>query len=265
MSKKKKEEDKITKYLLIIISIIILIVITVTGISLYRSGTRSNRNNLFNNNDIIVREGSSLYTYYKNYQDSKIESLIKGYSYKDSFAMIIEDVLNINDKTYLSGVIKSGKVSVGDILEVSGMSIESIQVKIDKILIDGISSSSASIGSRVELIITNKNNITKGQVISTPNSLITTNNIKTRIYLYKEDEGNNTTILKDLNSSINISLWNTPITGKITNIDNIIRSGEYTNVDILLDKDITIDIGYSFKIIEDNTTVGVGVITEVNN
>ncbi len=116
-----------------------------------------------------------------------------------------------------------------------------------------------------DMDVKDKNNIIKGQIISTPNSLITTNNIKTRIYLYKEDEGNNTTILKDLNSSINISLWNTPITGKITNIDNIIRSGEYTNADILLDKDITIDIGYSFKIIEDNTTVGVGVITEVNN
>lgn len=265
MSKKKKEEDKITKYLLIIISIIILMVIIVAGIALYRSGTKSNRNKLFNNNDIIVREGSSLYTYYKNYQDSKIESLIKGYSYKDSFAMIIEDVLNINDKTYLSGVIKSGKVNVGDILEVSGMSNESIEVKINKIIVEGFSSSSASIGNRVELIITNKNNIIKGQVISTPNSLITTNNIKTRIYLYKEDEGNNTTILKDLNSSINISLWNIPITGKIINIDNMIRSGEYTNIDILLDKDITIDIGYLFKIIEDNTTVGVGVITEVNN
>ena len=71
--------------------------------------------------------------------------------------------------------------------------------------------------------------------------------------------------MKDLNSSINISLWNIPITGKIINIDNMIRSGEYTNIDILLDKDITIDIGYLFKIIEDNTTVGVGVITEVNN
>ena len=178
--------------------------------------------------------------------------------------MIIEDVYITDGKTYISGVIKSGKVNTGDILEASGMSIDSIDVKINKILIDGISVNSAYIGNRVELIINDKVDVIKGQTIATKNSLITTNSIETRIYLYKEDEGNNTTISKELNSSINISLWNTVVSGKIINIDNMIRSGEYTNVDILLDKDITVDIGYSFKIIEDNTTIGVGVITKVN-
>lgn len=260
--KKVKKEDEITKNLLIIIPILMVISIVISGVSLYKSGIRDSKKN--DNNNLIIREGSSLYTHYINYQESKIESLIKGYSVNDKFAMIIEDVYVTDSKTYISGVIKSGKVNTGDILEVSGMSIDSIDVKINKILIDGISVNSAYIGNRVELIINDKVDVIKGQTIATKNSLITTNSIETRIYLYKEDEGNNTTISKELNSSINISLWNTVVSGKIINIDNMIRSGEYTNVDILLDKDITVDIGYSFKIIEDNTIIGVGVITKVN-
>ena len=260
--KKVKKEDEITKNLLIIIPILMVISIVISGVSLYKSGIRDSKKN--DNNNLIIREGSSLYTHYINYQESKIESLIKGYSVNDKFAMIIEDVYVTDSKTYISGVIKSGKVNTGDILEVSGMSIDSIEVKINKILIDGISVNSAYIGNRVELIINDKVDVIKGQTIATKNSLITTNNIEARIYLYKEDEGNNTTISKELNSSINISLWNTIVSGKIINIDNMIRSGEYTNVDILLDKDITVDIGYSFKIIEDNTIIGVGVITKVN-
>lgn len=260
--KKVKKEDEITKNLLIIIPILMVISIVISGVSLYKSGIRDSKKN--DNNNLIIREGSSLYTHYINYQESKIESLIKGYSVNDKFAMIIEDVYVTDSKTYISGVIKSGKVNTEDILEVSGMSIDSIDVKINKILIDGISVNSAYIGNRVELIINDKVDVIKGQTIATKNSLITTNSIETRIYLYKEDEGNNTTISKELNSSINISLWNTVVSGKIINIDNMIRSGEYTNVDILLDKDITVDIGYSFKIIEDNTIIGVGVITKVN-
>ena len=260
--KKVKKEDEITKNLLIIIPILMVISIVISGVSLYKSGIRDSKKN--DNNNLIIREGSSLYTHYINYQESKIESLIKGYSVNDKFAMIIEDVYVTDSKTYISGVIKSGKVNTGDILEVSGMSIDSIEVKINKILIDGISVNSAYIGNRVELIINDKVDVIKGQTIATKNSLITTNNIEARIYLYKEDEGNNTTISKELDSSINISLWDTVVSGKIINIDNMIRSGEYTNVDILLDKDITVDIGYSFKIIEDNTIIGVGVITKVN-
>lgn len=260
--KKIKKEDEITKNLLIIIPILMVISIVISGISLYKSGIRDSKKN--DNNNLIIREGSSLYTHYGNYQESKIESLIKGYSVNDKFAMIIEDVYTTDSKTYISGVIKSGKANTGDILEVSGMNIDSIDVKINKILIDGISVSSAYIGNRVELIINDKVNVIKGQTIATKNSLITTNNITARIYLYKEDEGNNTTISKELDSSINISLWDTVVSGKIISIDNMIRSGEYTNIDILLDKDITVDIGYSFKIIEDNTTIGVGVITKVN-
>ena len=260
--KKVKKEDEITKFLLIIIPILMVVSIVISGISLYKSGIRDSKKN--DNNNLIIREGSSLYTHYNNYQASKIESLIKGYSINDKFAMIIEDVYTTDNKTYMSGVIKSGKVSIADIVEVSGMSIDSINISIDKILVDGISVNSAYIGNRVELIINDKVNVVKGQTIATKNSLITTNNIEARIYLYKEDEGNNTTISKELDSSINISLWDTVVSGKIIDIDNMIRSGEYTNVDILLDKDITVDIGYSFKIIEDNTTVGVGVITKVN-
>ena len=260
--KKVKKEDEITKNLLIIIPILMVISIVISGVSLYKSGIRDSKKN--DNNNLIIREGSSLYTHYINYQESKIESLIKGYSVNDKFAMIIEDVYTTDSKTYISGVIKSGKVNTEDILEVSGMSIDSIDVKINKILIDGISVNSAYIGNRVELIINDKVDVIKGQTIATKNSLITTNSIETRIYLYKEDEGNNTTISKELNSSIDISLWDTVVSGKIISIDNMIRSGEYTNVDILLDKDITVDIGYSFKIIEDNTIIGVGVITKVN-
>ena len=260
--KKIKKEDEITKNLLIIIPILMVISIVISGISLYKSGIRDSKKN--DNNNLIIREGSSLYTHYSNYQESKIESLIKGYSVNDKFAMIIEDVYTTNGKIYISGVIKSGKVNTGDILEVSGMSIDSIDVKINKILVDGVSVSSAYIGNRVELIINDKVNVIKGQTIATKDSLITSNDITARIYLYKEDEGNNTTISKGLNSSINISLWDTVVSGKIISIDNMIRSGEYTNIDILLDKDITVDIGYSFKIIEDNTTIGVGVITKVN-
>ena len=260
--KRVKKEDEITKNLLIIIPILMVISIVISGVSLYKSGIRDSKKN--DNNNLIIREGSSLYTHYGNYQESKIESLIKGYSVNDKFAMIIEDVYTTDSKTYISGVIKSGKVNTGDILEVSGMSIDSIEVKINKILVDGISVSSAYIGNRVELIINDKVDVIKGQTIATKNSLITTNNVEARIYLYKEDEGNNTTISKELDSSINISLWDTVVSGKIINIDNMIRSGEYTNVDILLDKDITVDIGYSFKIIEDNTIIGVGVITKVN-
>ena len=260
--KKVKKEDEITKNLLIIIPILMVISIVISGVSLYKSGIRDSKKN--DNNNLIIREGSSLYTHYINYQESKIESLIKGYSVNDKFAMIIEDVYVTDSKTYISGVIKSGKVNTGDILEVSGMSIDSIEVKINKILVDGVSVSSAYIGNRVELIINDKVNVIKGQTIATKDSLITSNDITARIYLYKEDEGNNTTISKELDSNINISLWDTVINGKIVYIDNMIRSGEYTNVDILLDKDITVDIGYSFKIIEDNTIIGVGVITKVN-
>ena len=260
--KKVKKEDEITKNLLIIIPILMVISIVISGVSLYKSGIRDSKKN--DNNNLIIREGSSLYTHYNNYQESKIESLIKGYSVNDKFAMIIEDVYTTDSKTFISGVIKSGKVNTEDILEASGMSIDSIEVKINKILIDGISVSSAYIGNRVELIVNDKVNVIKGQTIATKNSLITTNNIETRIYLYKEDEGNNTTISKELDSSINISLWDTVVSGKIIDIDNMIRSGEYTNIDILLDKDITVDVGYSFKIIEDNTIIGVGVITKVN-
>ena len=263
VKKKVKKEDEITKNLLIVIPILMVISIVISGISLYKSAIRDSKKN--DNNNLIIREGSSLYTHYINYQESKIESLIKGYSVNDKFAMIMEDVYTTDNKTYISGVIKSGKVNIGDILEVSGMDIDSIDVKINKIIVNGISTNSASIGNRVELIINDKIDVVKGQTIATKNSLITTNNISTRIYLYKEDEGNNTTITKDLDSNINISLWNTIISGKITSIDNPIRSGEYADIDILLDKDITIDIGYSFKIIEDNTTIGVGVITKANN
>ena len=59
-----------------------------------------------------------------------------------------------------------------------------------------MSDNKEALKAMLQHIINDKVDVIKGQTIATKNSLITTNSIETRIYLYKEDEGNNTTISK---------------------------------------------------------------------
>ncbi|MBP5365071.1 MAG: elongation factor Tu [Bacteroidales bacterium] len=183
------------------------------------------------------------------------------------FLMPVEDVFTITGRgTVATGRIESGRVHVGDELQIVGVTEESLKTTCTgvemfrKILDEG------EAGDNVGLLLRGieKSDIKRGMVICKPNSITPHKKFKASIYVLKKEEGGRHTPFGN-NYRPQFYIRTLDITGEITltNGGEMVMPGDNVEINVELIHPAALNVGLRFAIREGGRTVGAGQVTEI--
>jgi elongation factor Tu len=186
------------------------------------------------------------------------------------FLMAIEDVFSITGRgTVATGRIERGSVSVGETIEIVGLSetktttvtgIEMFQKTLDK----GLA------GENVGVLLrgVQKNDVVRGMVLAKPGSIKPHTKFDAEVYvLTKEEGGRHTSIVEGYRPQFYVRT--TDVTGKICGFSSngepveIVLPGDNVTMRIELIAPIAIENGMRLAIREGGRTVGSGLVTNI--
>jgi len=166
------------------------------------------------------------------------------------FLMAVEDVFSITGRgTVATGRVESGKVKVGDEIEIVGIK-------------DTQKTAGDNVGALLRGI--DKDKIERGQVICKPGSTTPHKKFKGQVYvLTKEEGGRHTPFFKGYRPQF--FFRTTDVTGSIKLPDGteMVMPGDNTEFEVELITPIAMDKGLRFAIREGGHTVGAGVVGEI--
>ena len=182
------------------------------------------------------------------------------------FLMAVEDVFSITGRgTVATGRVESGKVKVGDEIEIVGIKdtqktvvtgLEMFRKTLDE------SVAGDNVGALLRGI--DKDKIERGQVICKPGSTTPHKKFKGQVYvLTKEEGGRHTPFFKGYRPQF--FFRTTDVTGSIKLPDGteMVMPGDNTEFEVELITPIAMDKGLRFAIREGGRTVGAGVVGEI--
>jgi len=182
------------------------------------------------------------------------------------FLMAVEDVFSITGRgTVATGRVESGKVKVGDEIEIVGIKdtqktvvtgLEMFRKTLDE------SVAGDNVGALLRGI--DKDKIERGQVICKPGSTTPHKKFKGQVYvLTKEEGGRHTPFFKGYRPQF--FFRTTDVTGSIKLPDGteMVMPGDNTEFEVELITPIAMDKGLRFAIREGGHTVGAGVVGEI--
>jgi len=182
------------------------------------------------------------------------------------FLMPVEDVFSITGRgTVATGRIESGKIHVGDEVEIVGMDNDKkttvTGVEMFRKLLD-----EGQAGDNVGLLLRGvaKDEIDRGQVLCKPGTITPYTKFKAEVYVLTKDEGGRHTPFFD-NYRPQFYLRTTDVTGTIQLPENVemVMPGDNVQMEVELITPIAMDQGLRFAIREGGRTVGAGVVTEM--
>ena len=182
------------------------------------------------------------------------------------FLLAIEGVHQIEGRgTVATGKIEQGKVHVGDKVQIVGLrdTLESVITGVEmfnKPLDEGLA------GHNVGVLLrgVKGEDIDRGQVIVTPNSIKPYNRFKAKIYvLSKEDGGRHTPFFDGYKPQFYFRT--TDVTGSANLLNGVEMAvpGDTVDVEVDLGKVVALEVGSRFAIREGGKTVGSGVVSEI--
>ena len=182
------------------------------------------------------------------------------------FLMAIEDVHQIEGRgTVATGKIEQGKCKIGDKVQIVGLSdtLESVVTGVEmfrKPLEEGLA------GHNVGVLLRGikGEDIQRGQVVVSPNSIKPHSKFKARVYiLSKEDGGRHTPFFDGYKPQFYFRT--TDVTGSANLLDGVEMAvpGDTINLEVNLGKPVALEAGSRFAIREGGRTVGSGVVSEV--
>jgi len=182
------------------------------------------------------------------------------------FLLAIEGVHQIEGRgTVATGKIEQGRVRVGDKVQIVGLNDtqESVITGVEmfnKPLDEGLA------GHNVGVLLRGMKgeNIERGQVIVTPDSIKPHNRFKAKIYvLAKEDGGRHTPFFDGYRPQFYFRT--TDVTGSANLLNGVEMAvpGDTVDVEVNLGKVVALEVGSRFAIREGGKTVGSGVVAEV--
>ena len=182
------------------------------------------------------------------------------------FLMPIEDVFSITGRgTVVTGRIEQGKVSVGDTIEMVGLTDTSSTtvtgVEMFRKLLDD-----AQAGDNVGVLLrgTKKEEVERGQVLAKPGSITPHTKFEAQVYILSKDEGGRHTPFFN-NYRPQFYFRTTDVTGSVELPSGVemVMPGDNTEMTVELIQPIAMDEGLKFAIREGGRTVGAGRVTKI--
>ena len=230
----------------------------------------------FPGDDIPVVSGSALKALEGDeaYQENILELMEAVDTYipapeRDSdrpFMMPVEDVFSITGRgTVATGRVESGKVSVGDEVEVIGIKDTAkttvTGVEMFRKLLDY-----AEAGDNIGALLRgmSRDDIERGQVLAKPGSITPHTKFDAEVYVLSKEEGGRHTPFFS-NYRPQFFFRTTDVTGVIDLPEGteMVMPGDNTNMTVSLIAPIAVEDGTKFTIREGGRTVGAGVVTNI--
>jgi elongation factor Tu len=182
------------------------------------------------------------------------------------FLMPIEDVFSITGRgTVVTGRIEQGKISVGDTIEIVGLtkttSTTVTGVEMFRKLLDD-----AQAGDNVGVLLrgTKKEDVERGQVLTKPGAITPHTKFEAQVYVLSKDEGGRHTPFFN-NYRPQFYFRTTDVTGSCTLPEGVemIMPGDNTEMTVELIQPIAMVEGLQFAIREGGRTVGAGRVIKI--
>jgi len=183
------------------------------------------------------------------------------------FLMPVEDVFSISGRgTVVTGRIEQGKISIGDEIEIVGVT------DTEKTTITGVEMfrkllDSGEAGDNVGCLLrgTKKDEVERGQVLAKPGSITPHTKFNAEAYILTKDEGGRHTPFFN-GYRPQFYFRTTDVTGICTLPEGteMVMPGDTIQLDVSLITPIAMDDGLRFAIREGGRTVGAGVVTKIN-
>jgi elongation factor Tu len=183
------------------------------------------------------------------------------------FLMPVEDVFSITGRgTVATGRIETGKILVGDEVEIIGMQEEKLKSTITGVEMFRKLLDSGEAGDNVGLLLrgVDKKQIWRGMVIAKPGSITPHTEFKAEIYVLKKEEGGRHTPFHNKYRP-QFYLRTTDVTGEIDlpTGREMVMPGDNVTISVKLIVPVAMDKGLRFAIREGGRTVGSGVVTQI--
>ena len=183
------------------------------------------------------------------------------------FLMPVEDVFSITGRgTVATGRIEAGLIHTGDEVQIIGLGAEKMKSVVTgvemfrKILDDG------QAGDNVGLLLrgVKKEEISRGMVVSKPNSITPHTKFNAEVYVLKKEEGGRHTPFHN-NYRPQFYLRTLDVTGEIMlpQGTEMVMPGDNVAVDVELIMPVAMEKELRFAIREGGKTVGAGVVSEI--
>ena len=182
------------------------------------------------------------------------------------FLMPIEDIFSIQGRgTVVTGRIERGEVKVNDEMEIVGIKDTEKTVctgveMFRKLLDEG--KAGENVG--VLLIVTKREDVERGQVLSAPGSITPHTKFEAQVYvLSKEEGGRHTPFFKGYRPQVYVRT--TDVTGEVTLPEGVemVMPGDDVAVTVELISPVAMEDGMKFAIREGGRTVGAGVVSKI--
>ncbi len=182
------------------------------------------------------------------------------------FIMPIEDVFSITGRgTVVTGRIEGGKVTVGDTIEIVGLTdttsttVTGVEM-FRKLLNEG------QAGDNVGVLLrgTKKDEVERGQVLAAPGSITPHTKFEAQVYVLSKDEGGRHTPFFN-NYRPQFYFRTTDVTGavELPGGTEMVMPGDNTEMTVELIQPIAMEDGLRFAIREGGRTVGAGRVTKI--
>lgn len=240
--------------------ILIVIFIVIKNVIFNKPNNNTSNNESKSNNEVVVDDVKS-----KIDEDDSIEEP----DVNGEFLMPIEDVFSITGRgTVVTGRIESGTLKKGDMIRVIGLNHEEIKTKVVSIEKFRKEMDEAVAGDNVGVLLENveRDDVERGQVLTTDGSLNVHSDFDAKIYFYTKDEGGRSSDILD-NYEIQFFFRGTDITGvlDLTDVSKASPGDNNVKVNVKLKSNVAMKEGDSFIIREGGRSIAKGYITKLND
>ena len=189
-----------------------------------------------------------------------------------SFLMPVEDVFSIKGRgTVGTGRIERGKISVGDQVEIVGLSEEVSKTTVTGVEMFNKTLNDGQAGDNVGLLLrgVEKKDLERGQVVAKPGSITPHTKFIAEVYvLTKEEGGRHTPFFAGYRPQF--FFRTTDVTGAVNKIQSregkeveMCMPGDNIEMEVEIISKIAMEDGLRFAIREGGRTVGAGVVTKI--
>ncbi len=181
--------------------------------------------------------------------------------------MAVEDVFSIEGRgTVATGRIERGEVSVGDEIEIVGLSEESRKTVCTGVEMFNKTLDHGEAGDNVGMLLrgVKREDIERGQVLAKPGSITPHTKFEAEVYvLAKEEGGRHTPFFNGYRPQFYFRT--TDVTGAANLLDcaEMCMPGDNAKLQIELGKPVAVDEGVRFAIREGGKTVGRGIVSKI--
>jgi elongation factor Tu len=183
------------------------------------------------------------------------------------FLMPIEDVFSITGRgTVATGRIETGIANTGDAVEIIGMGAQKLTSTVTGIEMFRQILDRGEAGDNAGILLrgVEKDQISRGMVITKPGSVTPHAKFKAEVYVLKKEEGGRHTPFHN-NYRPQFYVRTTDVTGNISLPDGVemVMPGDNLTINVELIQPIAMNLGLRFAIREGGRTVGAGQVTEI--